>query len=215
MKKNMKQRCLDKQLLYESVKTLVETDHNHIHLNQHKLYTLFSIAFQYFLFYSTKNPGAYIIRIEDTILADKIVRKAKDPSTRKFIEALLIPRRLKYQKSTFYLDFFHLGTWGFTNEIPKERLKGALVVKSTTAKPMCMLGCTEDDEPVDPIFKNLPPNYFLTSIQSLVPKMIVIGHECEFENTQKVEFPFIVKDQDRNIPGVKLANSIDLNLINS
>lgn len=42
---------LDKKHLYESVKQLVETEeHPHIHLAQQKLYTLYSIAFQYMLY---------------------------------------------------------------------------------------------------------------------------------------------------------------------
>ena len=83
---------LSKKDLYESVKTLVELNQPHIHLNQHKLFTLFSIAFQYMLFRSTKVPGAYIIRVEDSQLVDKLQRRAKDPSTRKFLQALTLPR---------------------------------------------------------------------------------------------------------------------------
>ena len=68
---------ISKQDLYEAVKTLVECDEPHIHLHQHKLFTLFSIAFQYMLFRSTKKPGCYIIRVEDSILADKLAKNQK------------------------------------------------------------------------------------------------------------------------------------------
>ena len=90
---------LSKEDLYESVKTLVETEEEHIHLDQQKLFTLFSVAFQYLLFKSTKEPGAYILRIEDSALAEKLAKKSKDPSTRRFVQSLLLPRKLKYQKS--------------------------------------------------------------------------------------------------------------------
>ena len=73
------QSQLSKKDLYESVKTLVETKDQQILLGQHKLYTLFSIAFQYMLFLSTKNPGGYIIRIENSQLAEKLTKKSKRP----------------------------------------------------------------------------------------------------------------------------------------
>ena len=74
---------LTKQDLYEGVKTLIETDAIHVHLPQQKLFTLFSVGFQYLLFQSTRNPGSYVIRVEDGHLAEKLAKKAKDPSTRK------------------------------------------------------------------------------------------------------------------------------------
>ena len=127
---------ISKQDLYEGVKTLIESDIVHIHLPQQKLFTLFSIGFQFLLFQSTKNPGAYIIRVEDGHLAEKLAKKAKDPSTRKFMQSLLIPRKLKYEKSVFYLDYFHFGSWNLTNDIPKEKIQGAIIVKNTSNKPM-------------------------------------------------------------------------------
>lgn len=68
---------LDKSTLYEAVKTLVESGSKHIHLDQQKLFTLFSVAFQYILFRSTKHPGHYIIRIEDSMLAEKACSEGK------------------------------------------------------------------------------------------------------------------------------------------
>ena len=111
---------LSKTDLYESVKTLVESENNKIILPQHKLYTLFSIAFQYLLFKSTKEPGGYIIRVENSQLADKLARQAKDPSTKNFLHSMLLPRKLKFQKSMFFLDF------SFTQEagIKQVRFRG-------------------------------------------------------------------------------------------
>ncbi|MDD0853193.1 hypothetical protein HBN50_08795 [Halobacteriovorax sp. GB3] len=199
--------AINKQDLYESVKTLVETDAPHIHLNQHKLYTLFSIGFQYLLYQSTKNPGAYVLRIEDSHLAEKIYRKAKDESTRKFLQSLLIPRKLKYGKSMFYLDFFHLGTWNMTKDIPKEKLKGALIVKNTTKRPMNELVEAGSEEEV--LFEGLPENYFLTSLTEFVPRTLTISFEDEFEDLEIVRFPFIKKEAEKTVSGVTLSNELD------
>jgi len=117
---SMNKQDLTKKVLYDAVKTLVETSDQHIHLNQHKLFTLFSIAFQYILFISTKKPGHYIIRIEDAMLTDKLVRKSKDTTTRKFLQSLILPRKLRYGKSMFHLDFFNMNSWSKTMELPRE-----------------------------------------------------------------------------------------------
>lgn len=212
----MIKKDLCKNLLYESVKQLIDNDAAaHIHLNQHKLFTLFSIAFQYMLFMSTKKPGAYIIRIEDSILAEKLARKSKDESTRRFIQSLLIPRKIKYEKSLFYLDFFHLGTWKLTNDIPKEKLRGAIIVKNTSERPMkdLMVDESENAETASDSLGlsglDLPQDYYVTSLQSIVPKTITIAYDKKFENTSIVQFPFIKKNEE--LPsGVKLGKNIDL-----
>ena len=67
-----------------SVKAVVELEKPHIHLTQQKLYTLFSIGFNYFLFESGRNPGHYIIRVEDSYLLEKLIRKSKDDTSRNF-----------------------------------------------------------------------------------------------------------------------------------
>jgi len=71
---------LPKKLLYDSVKTLLDQQekNSHIQLDQQKLFTLYSIAFQYLLFTSTKKPGSYIIRIEDSSLAERLAKKSKE-----------------------------------------------------------------------------------------------------------------------------------------
>jgi hypothetical protein len=205
---------LEKKDLYEAVKTLVETgDNGHIHLNQHKLFTLFSIAFQYLMFQSTKVPGAYIIRIEDSQLADKLARKAKDATTRRFLQALLLPRKLKYGKSTFYLDFFHLGSWNLTKDIPRHKAKGALIVKNTSSKPMdttASIDIEETDEETGPkILDDLPENYFLTSLQEFIPKTITISFEGDYKDTEKMEFSFIKRDEPKTVSGVTISKKLN------
>lgn len=209
----MRGRDISKEDLYESVKALVETEDKHIHLDQQKLFTLFSIAFQYFLFRSTKKPGAYIIRIEDSALAEKLARKSKDSSTRRFLQSLMLPRKLKYQKSTFFLDFFHIGSWSLTADIPKEKIQGAIVVKNTSSKPMTEIDMDEEGE-VDPM-AHLPKDYFLTSLTEFVPKTITIAYEWENEDglpLKTVQFPFIRKEKER-VAGLTLSKEIDLDEI--
>ncbi len=206
---------LSKEDLYSSVKTLVETEDKHILLDQQKLFTLFSIAFQYLLFKSTKEPGAYIIRIQDSALADKLAKKSKDPSTRKFIQSLLLPRKLKYQKSTFFLDFFHIGSWTLTAEMPPEKIKGAIVVKNTSGRPMTEIEMAgeldEDEEEINPIAE-LPKDYFLSSLTEFVPKTITIAYEWEegaHLPLKAIQFPFIKKEKEK-VAGLTLSRDIDL-----
>jgi len=204
---------LSKEDLYKSVKTLVETDSNedekHLLLNQQKLFTLFSIAFQYLLFKSTKEPGAYILRIEDSALAEKLARKSKDPSTRRFLQSLLLPRKFKYQKSTFFLDFFHIGSWSLTSDIPSEKIKAAIVVKNTSDRPMTEIDMDDEEAEIDPMAA-LPKDYFLTSLTEFVPKTITIAYEWEEGNhlpLKKVQFPFIKKEKEK-VAGVTLSHDI-------
>tara|TARA_R110002072_G_scaffold64203_4_gene159619 strand:- start:63018 stop:63641 length:624 start_codon:yes stop_codon:yes gene_type:complete len=205
----MKSKDLSKQDLYESVKTLLETEHKHIHLPQQKLFTLFSIAFQYMLYQSTKKPGAYILRIEDSALADKLARKSKDPSTRKFLQQMMIPRKIKYQKSMFFLDFFHPGSWSLTADVPAEKIKGAIVVKNTNEKPMTEL---DPEEEVENPMAALPEDYYITSLQEFVPKTVTIALNAELENVYEVTFPFIKKEKER-VKGFTLSTEIDIDNI--
>ena len=203
--------------LYESVRTLVETEGERlIHLSQHKLFTLFSIAFQYLLFQSTKNPGSYIIRVEDSSLAEKLAKRAKDPSSRKFLQSLLIPRKLKYGQSLFYLDFFHFGSWNLTCEIPKEKARVAIVIKNSSVRPLLdspqLLPSNFSNESGEegndaPPGVNFPENYFLTSLQDFVPKTIAIAFEQDLEGYKKITFPFI-RQEEKTISGVTLAKDL-------
>ncbi len=208
---------LGKQELYDGVKTLVEAESDHIHLTQHKLFTLFSIAFQYMLFRSTKKPGAYIVRVEDSLLAEKLARKSKDASTRRFIQSVLLPRKLKFQKSTFYIDFFHVGSWNLTSEIPKEKIQGAIIVKNTSSKPMTevMAPSTNEEgeeEEVD-IMASLPEDYYFTSLRDFVPNTVTIAYEMELPDVTPVTFGFIQKEKERTASGVTISENIDLDNI--
>ena len=180
---------LSKQELYEGVKTLIETDAVHVHLTQQKLFTLFSIGFQYLLFESTRNPGAYIIRVEDGYLAEKLAKKSKDPTTRKFIQSLMIPRKFKYEKSFFYLDYFHLGSWNMTCEIPREKIKAALIVKNTSSKPMMEIEVDADEDTT--VMDTIKNADYLRMLMDFVPRTITIAFEETFEGTTQLTFPFI------------------------
>ena len=203
---------LTKEQLYESVKSLVECQASCIHLSQQKLFTLFSIAFQYILFCSTKDKGHYIIRIEDSFLADKLAKKSKDEMTRKFMEKLTIPRRFRYQDSTFHLDYFNLSTWSVTNDLPKDKVKAALVVKNTSNNPVIEEGdfrhLAENIEATGG--EALPKNYYLSSLQSFCPKTIVIAFDHEFEGFERIGFPFIKDKDQETVSGVKISQEIDL-----
>lgn len=198
---------LTKQDLYEGVKTLIETDAIHVHLPQQKLFTLFSIGFQYLLFQSTRNPGAYIIRVEDGHLAEKLAKKAKDPSTRKFMQSLLIPRKLKYEKSVFYLDYFHMGSWNMTSEIPKDKVQAALVVKNTSSRPMMEIEIEEVDETSFP--DTIKNGQYRKSLMESTPRTITIAFEEMFEETTQVNFPFIKKEKERTVSGVTIHEDME------
>lgn len=202
----MSKQNLSKQHLYDGVKSLVESEHPHVHLSQHKLYTLVSIGFQYMLYMSTKRPGAYIIRVENSHLLDKLCKRSKDSSTRKFLDNLAIPRRLKYGKSTFFLDYFQLSSWGQTTEIPKEKIQGALVIKNANPTP---LNESLYHQELQATGLDLPESYYYDSLRDIVPKSVVIALESEFENVQKIDFPFI-KKEERALSGVKISEEIDL-----
>ncbi len=199
---------LDKSNLYEAVKTLVECPYKHIHLDQQKLFTLFSIAFQYILFKSTKNPGHYIIRIEDSLLAEKLARKAKDETTRKFMGRLIIPRRLVYQNSTFHLDYFPLTSWGVTKDLPREKIQGAIIVKNTSHNPLIdetdFRHLTQDEQAVELFGKH----YYLSSLMEIAPKTITIALNEKFDGLNTVRFDFIEESSEDVAEGVKISEKI-------
>jgi hypothetical protein len=201
---------LDKSTLYEAVKTLVEHPARHIHLQQQKLFTLFSIAFQFILFRSTKHPGHYIIRIEDTLLAEKLARKAKDETTRRFLSKLIIPRRLTYGNSVFHLDYFPLATWGMTKDLPKEKIQGAIIVKNTSHNPLIdesdFRHISEDAQAVNLFGKH----YYLSSLMEIVPRTITIAFNENYEELEKVHFDFIEESSERIVDGVRISDNIHL-----
>ncbi len=201
---------LDKSTLYEAVKTLVESPAKHIHLNQQKLFTLFSVAFNYVLFSSTKSPGHYIIRIEDPMLAEKLARKAKDETTRKFMSRLMVPRRLAYGNSTFHLDFFPLATWGMTKDLPKEKIQGAIIVKNTSHNPLIDEGdfrhINEDDQAIQ-LFGE---NYYLNTLMEICPRTITIAFDEEFEGLDAIQFGFIEDKNESMVDGVVVSDDVHL-----
>lgn len=202
---------LSKELLYEGVKSLVENTNTHIHLNQQKLYTLFSVAFQYMVYMSTKEAGHYIIRVEDSYLLDKLIKKSKDLSTRKFMQSLSLPRRLKYGNSTFHLDFFNISTWAATNELPKDRIKAALVVKSASKKPFdTNFSDDEADQELRAVLASLPKHYYSTLLLGVVPRTITIAFDEEIEDLSIQRFDFI-KDEPREkfVNGVSISGDIN------
>lgn len=201
---------LDKSTLYEAVKSLVESPTPHIHLNQQKLFTLFSIAFQYILFRSTKNPGHYIIRIEDSMLAEKLARKAKDETTRKFMGRLMVPRRLAYGNSTFHLDYFPLATWGVTKDLPKEKIQGAIIVKNTSHNPLIeesdFRHITEDEQAISLFGKH----YYLDTLREIAPTTITIAFEEEFDGLEEIQFDFIEEKSERFVDGVTVSDDLNI-----
>jgi hypothetical protein len=201
---------LDKSTLYEAVKTLVESSAKHIHLDQQKLFTLFSIAFQYILYRSTKHPGHYIIRIEDPLLAEKLARKAKDESTRKFLNRLLVPRRLVYGNSTFHLDYFPLATWGVTKDLPKEKIQGAIIVKNTSHNPLIdesdFRHLTLDEQAIELFGKD----YYLNSLMDIAPRTITIAFNEVYDGLESVRFDFIEEKSERYVDGVMISDDVQL-----
>lgn len=199
---------LDKATLYEAVKTLVESPSKHIHLDQQKLFTLFSIAFQYILFRSTKHPGHYIIRIEDSMLAEKLARKAKDETTRKFLNRLIVPRRLAYGNSTFHLDYFPLATWGVTKDLPKEKIQGAIIVKNTSHNPLIdesdFRHLTLDEQAIELFGKD----YYLNSLMDIAPRTITIAFDEVFEGLDSIRFNFIEDKTEGYVDGVRISGNI-------
>ena len=209
---------LSKDHLYESVKQIIDIEQKsktHLHLHQHKLYTLFSIAFNYFLFNSTKNPGTYIIRVDGPILAEKLAKKAKAHASRKFMESLLMPKKLIYKGSTFYLDFFQIGSWNRTKDLNKEKIKGALIIKNTAKKPLDEKSDNTqqqedktDSSLSEQVANDLPENFYISSLTEFVPKVLLVAYEEEFEGFEQVSFPFIKKEKEPLLKGVKIASDV-------
>lgn len=202
---------LAKDTLYQAVKTLVEHPCPHIHLPQQKLFTLFSVAFQYILFRSTKNPGHYIIRVEDSFLAEKLARKAKDESTRRFLQKLMVPRRLSYGGSTFHLDYFTLGSWSVTKDLPRERIQAAIIVKNTSRNPLIDEGDyrhTTEDSQNEAAIQLFGKHYYLASLLESVPRTVTIAFDEQYEGTEQVTFDFIEEESEAISSGVKISADV-------
>lgn len=180
----------------------------HLHLNQHKLFTLFSVAFQSMLFLSSQSntSGQYLIRLENGALGQKLSQKAKDESTRKFIVKLLIQRKLKYKESCFYLDYFSPNTWFPLAEIPKGRFQGVIIVSESSMREL-------GEE-----YAHLGEIPYYTLIKNFCDKSILIDlnknqrFEEQIEPIIKVTIPIIgPKDEDVTLAsGVSISKEIDL-----
>ncbi|MFN8370083.1 MAG: hypothetical protein U0T83_05600 [Bacteriovoracaceae bacterium] len=213
----MSKSDLSREHLYESVKALVESDSPHIHLAQQKLFTLASIAIQYMLFRSTKNPGYYLFRFEDSYLAEKVARSAKDENSRKFLNHLLIPRKFKYGTSTFFLDYFNANTWNLINEVPADKIKGAIIIKNTTPKFMiedveAELPTGDDVSEADRqriLFSKrvLKERLYYFKLQKTIPKTVIIAFGETYPDTSCIHFPFIKKEKE-TLSGVKIAKNL-------
>jgi len=201
---------LSKEVSYEAVKKIIECEHSHILLPQQKLFTLVTLAMQYMMFESTKNPGSYIIRVEDSSLYDKITRKSKDMNIRKFFQRLSLPRKIKFEKSTFYLDFFHVSSWNITKDIPSERLRGAMIIKNTNPNPMLTTAEGEENEEDNSFLLGMENNLFLNSLLGTCPKTITIAFDQSFEGTHPLKFDFIKEEAFEHMAyGVKIAGDVD------
>lgn len=201
---------LTKEQLYNSVKALIENSNPHIHLNQHKLYTLVSLAFQYILFQSTKNPGYYIIRVEDHGLLDKMIRKAKDPTTRKFLRQISDSRKFKYGQSTFFLDYFQMSSWAQTNDLAKDKVKAALIVKNASATPLSDSPYLQELGEIRSEGNEISDEYYITSLQEFAPKTIAVAYEVQYEKSVPMHFDWIKKEETA-LSGVKISKSISFN----
>ena len=205
----MNKKDLKPEQLYEAVKLMLEMDHPHLHLGQQKLYTLFSIAFQYLLFLSTKEPGNYLVRVQDSKLIEKLIRKSKDVSTRNFMQKLSLPRKLKFQNSMFYLDFFNIGSWGMINDLPKDKFRAALVVKDTVDRPLDQSteATDEEEEEAAKFIASLPADYYISTLIDFMPKTINIALGEPVEGAKEVKFPFIKEERDL-VKGVRVSQDI-------
>ncbi len=216
----MSRKDLTREQLYESVKSLIECDDKHLHLCQQKLYTLYSIAFQYLLYKSSKDHGCYIIRVEDSFLAEKLARKSKDPTTRKFMARLLHTRKLRYENSTFYLDYFNFQSWALTSDLPQSKIKAALVVKNTSSTPMAdyenyetdadLAEQEEEKKPILPLpLQEFGKHFYLKTLMEVVPETLTVAFGENFEGTVPMKFGFI-PEPDEVTSGVRIASDVIL-----
>ena len=209
----MLKRDLKQEQLYEAVKLILDTDKPHLHFGQQKLFTLFSIGFQYMLFLSTKEPGNYLIRVQDSKLLEKLIRKSKDVSTRNFMQKLSLPRRLKFQNSMFLLDFFNIGSWAMTNDLPKDKFKGALIVKDSVDRPLdTSTENAEEDESNQGLLESLPEDYYFSSLAEFMPRTVHIRLGEANDPSFDLKFPFI-KEEREMVSGVKIHGDINLDEI--
>src|SRR5690606_18104226 len=123
---------------------------------------------------------------------------------------LALPRRMKYGSSWFHLDFFNFSTWAATNELPKEKIQAALIIKNASKSPLMFDASDEEEEHMKAVLANLPENYYQSSLASFVPKTITIAFDEKYEGSQEIVFPFIKEEpREKSVKGVNLASDID------
>jgi hypothetical protein len=206
----MFRRDLPQSQLYEAVKLMIETDRPHLHLGQQKLFTLFSISFQYLLYQSTKEPGNYLIRVEDSRLLEKLIRKSKDVSTRNFMQKLALPRKIKVGSSMLFLDFFNIGSWGLTNDLPPDKFRAAIIVKDTVERPIDSHPPEDEEEDeAAKLLAQLPPFYYATSLIDIMPRTVHISLGEPLDKSYSLKFPFI-KEEREVTSGVKISHDVNL-----
>ena len=125
-----------------------------------------------------------------------------------------MPKKLIYKGSTFYLDFFQIGSWNRTKDLNKEKIKGALIVKNTARKPLeGKSDTTEVEDEVttsipDDAINDLPKDFYISSLTEFVPKVLLVAYEEEFEDFEKVSFTFIKKEKEPLLKGVTIASDV-------
>jgi len=124
------------------------------------------------------------------------------------MQSLLIPRKLKYEKSVFYLDYFHLGSWNLTSDIPKDKIQAALIVKNTSSRPMFEIE-EADGEDNSAIIDTIKNHDYLKILMEFVPKTITIAFEENFDGTTQINFPFIKKEKERTVSGVTINDDVE------
>ena len=125
-----------------------------------------------------------------------------------------MPKKLIYKGSTFYLDFFQIGSWNRTKDLNKEKIKGALIIKNTARKPLedktDGKQLEDDASPSipDQVINDIPKDFYISSLTEFVPKVLLVAYEEEFEGFEKISFPFIKKEKEPLLKGVTIASDV-------
>ena len=105
----------------------------------------------------------------------------------------------------FHLDFFNFTTWHNTNDLSKDKIKGALIVKNATKSPIDMTSQMTKSSIGDECSTE---DYFLHSLKEFVPKTITIAFEEDFDELEIIRFPFIKDEPSEKLCGVKISEDI-------
>ena len=94
-----------------------------------------------------------------------------------------------------------------TQEIPKDKIQAALIVKNTSTRPMMEIEVEEVDETSFP--DTIKNGQFLKTLMESAPRTITIAFEENFEGTTKLTFPFIKKEKERTVSGVTIHDDME------